>query len=134
MAIKQNQRMTQKIENAQETVKKLIKESNLNEARLVLRQKRFLQNLLDKSKTKLLEIEQLVENMEIEKLMEEISHFVILSENNAKINMQNINQMNDEEMQTLNEILSKSLSESDETNIREEMEQYEREYEQTISK
>ena len=125
--MKYNDQMEIRIERQTELAKKLIQESKSDKARLVLRQKRFLQNMLDGSRQKLFEFEQLIESIQHEELMSEVNKSTQLAKNILSEMKATLDASTDTEIQHK---VDDNLTEEDERKVDEEME----ELEQTISK
>lgn len=126
---KQNETFTTLIKNEQEKAKKLLKENQRDKAKFVWRQKRFHEKLLIESTNKLAEIEQIIDKAEHQQLMDEINRI-------QQISQRLLSESNDAtfDAEQVKKKLNEALTSTDEQKVKEEMNEFEEELEQTISK
>ncbi|MES1923538.1 Charged multivesicular body protein 6 [Bonamia ostreae] len=117
-----------------ETVRKLLKEGHRSKATFILRKKRFQQNLLDGTDSKLLNIHKLLESIESSALNKEIVSSLkdgkkALDQINKELDVDKVMLLLDESEEAIayqkeiDNLLNKKLNDEDDEAVREELEQ-----------
>lgn len=129
--------MQKKIDRETEICKELLKAGKRDKAKLALRKKKYQNNLLDKTRGQLLNIEQLIDNIEAAQMQQELMSAMqtgtdLLQQINAEIgSIEDVEQLMDDTAEAiafqneLNEVLSQSLAEVDEEDVLKELAQLE---------
>merc|ERR1719433_153017 len=129
--------MQKKIDRETEICKQLLKAGKRDKARLALRKKKYQNNLLDKTRGQLLNIEQLIDNIEAAEMQQELMSAMqtgtdLLQQINTEIgSIEDVEKLMDDTAEAiefqneLNEVLSQSLAEVDEDDVLKELAQIE---------
>merc|ERR1719229_870481 len=128
--------MQEKIDRETEICKQLLKQKKRDKAKLCLRKKKYQQNLLEKARNQLLNIEQLIEEVESAEMQQEVLKAMqtgtdLLQKINNEMSLEEVEQLMDDTaeaiqyQQELNEILSQSLTDVDDEEVLEELAQIE---------
>merc|ERR1711997_969998 len=114
----------------------LLKQKKRDKAKLCLRKKKYQQNLLEKARNQLLNIEQLIEEVESAEMQQEVLKAMqtgtdLLQKINNEMSLEEVEQLMDDTaeaiayQQELNQILSESLTDVDDEEVLKELAQIE---------
>jgi len=134
--IKYEKEMQKKIDRETEMCKKLLKAGKRDQAKLALRKKKYQQNLLEKTRNQLLNIEELIENVEAAQMQQEVFKAMqvgtdLLQKINSEMSIEEVEQLMDDTaeaiayQQELNDLLSQDLTAADEDDVLKELAQIE---------
>ena len=134
--IKYEKEMQKKIDRETEICKQLLKQKKRDKAKLALRKKKYQQNLLEKARNQLLNIEELIENVEAAQMQQEVFAAMqtgteLLQQINSEMSIEEVEQLMDDTAEAiayqeeLNQLLSGQLNDIDEADCLKELEQLE---------
>lgn len=134
--IKYEKSMNVKIERETQLCRQFLREKKRNKAKLVLRKKKFQQNLMEKARMQLLNIEEMIENIESAEMQQQMlaamkQGTTLLQQINSEMDIDEVEQLMDDTaeaiayQQEINDILSQNLSNIDEDEVLKELEMIE---------
>eukprot|EP00485_Elphidium_margaritaceum_P005956 CAMPEP_0202695996 /NCGR_PEP_ID=MMETSP1385-20130828/9395_1 /ASSEMBLY_ACC=CAM_ASM_000861 /TAXON_ID=933848 /ORGANISM="Elphidium margaritaceum" /LENGTH=221 /DNA_ID=CAMNT_0049352087 /DNA_START=66 /DNA_END=731 /DNA_ORIENTATION=- len=134
--LKYEKKMDATIERETQICKSLLKAGKKDKAKLTLRKKKYQQNLLEKARNQLLNVEQLIDNIEEAQMQQQVFDAMkvgndLLTQINSQIDLDEVEKLMDDAaeniqfQQELNDLLSQDLTAADEEDVLKELAQIE---------